>query len=288
MATNCDPALRESSLFIHALELVFRKLIRLLIGKMSLRKIQEMIQIIFVEEAEAKLKQKRPGENVALADLAILADTDTRTIKRTRSYCELSTPLYQDSAFLSQLAPETCVLDNWQNDPKYLDPKTGEPMILKVTGDEASFESLVRDYTSTNGVVIDQFIKHLEEAGSIEVLFGGKKVRFLNEQYVSFASSNEMTSLKIGLAAVSNLLDTITHNIHAPQHGEGAFYQRGCWTTRLNKEDRRKLRELTSSFLLKSDEDARELIGQYERKSADNEQITAGISMFYFEEDKAA
>jgi len=288
MGTTRDPALRESSLFIHALELVFRKLIRLLIGKMSLRKIQEMIQVIFVEEAEAKLKQKSPRGNVALADLAILADTDTRMIKRIRSYCELSTPMHQDSTFLSQLAPETSVLDNWQNDANYVDPETGNPMILKITGDEASFESLVRDYTSTSGVVIDKFIKHLEEAGSIEILPGGKEVRFVDEQYVSFASSDEMASLKIGLAAVSNLLDTITHNIHAPEYGEGAFYQRGCWTTRLNREDRRKLRELTSSFLLKSDEGARQLIGQYERESANSEQITAGISMFYFEEDKAA
>jgi len=288
MAITHDPALRESSLFIHVLELVFRKLIRLLIGKMSLRKIQEMIQVIFVEEAEAILKQKNPGKSVALADLAILADTDTRTIKKTRTYSELSRPLHEDSTFLSQLAPEISVLDNWQNDANYVDPETGEPMILKITGDEASFESLVRDHTSTNGVVIDKFLKHLEEAGSVEILPGGEEVRFVFEQYVSFASSDEMAGLKIGLAAISNLLDTITHNLRAPDCGEDAFYQRGCWTTRLDKEDRRKLRELTAGFLLKSDEEARQLIGQYEQKSADTEQITAGISMFYFEEDKAA
>ena len=44
-----------------AVENVFRKLIRLLIGKISLKKLQEMVQVIFVEEAEANLRQERPG-----------------------------------------------------------------------------------------------------------------------------------------------------------------------------------------------------------------------------------
>ena len=106
MAATNDAALRELSILIRAFELVFRKLIRLLIGKISLRKIQELIRVIFVEEAEAKLKQQRPGQNVALADLALLADVDTRTIKQTRSYIALSTPLHQDVTFLSELIKE--------------------------------------------------------------------------------------------------------------------------------------------------------------------------------------
>ena len=61
MAMINDPALREVSVLIHAFELVFRKLIRLLIGRISLKKIQEMVHIIFVEEAEAKLKQQETG-----------------------------------------------------------------------------------------------------------------------------------------------------------------------------------------------------------------------------------
>ena len=42
----------EAAVLTHAIENVFRKLIRILIGKISLKKLQEMIQIIFVEEAE--------------------------------------------------------------------------------------------------------------------------------------------------------------------------------------------------------------------------------------------
>ncbi|MGA9574723.1 MAG: hypothetical protein WBS20_12335 [Lysobacterales bacterium] len=288
MTTMHDPALREVSILIHAFELVFRKLIRLLIGRISLKRIQQMIQVIFVEEAEAKLQQQSPGQNVALADLAMLADLDTRTIKKTRSYTALSTPLHQDSNFLSELIPETCVLDFWGSNSRYRDPETGKPKVLKILGPDASFESLIKEATSTQGVAVNTFLKHLIESESIEILPGGNEVRFISEQYTSFASTNETASLKVGLAVVSNLLDTITHNIHAPMQGEGPFYQRGCWTTRLSKEDRHQLREMTRRFLSKSDEKARKLIGQYERKLTNHEQVTAGISMFYFEEEKAA
>ena len=288
MATINDPALREISVLIRAFELVFRKLIRLLIGKISLKKIQEMIQIIFIEEAEEKLKRQRPGQNVALSDLAILADVDTRSIKRARSYIALSTPLHQDATFLSELIPEICVLDYWDSSSRYADDKTGRPMTLKIMGPGVSFESLVRESTSTNGVSIDLFLRRLTESNSIEIMPGGQEVRMLNEQYTPFESTDKTTSLKVGLAVVSNLLDTVTHNLQAPSQGDGAFYQRGCWTTRLCKQDRRKLREMTRDFLLRSDLKARKLIGQYERELTSNEQITAGISMFYFEEEKAA
>ena len=288
MATIKDPALREISILLHAFELVFRKLIRLLIGKISLKKIQEMIQIIFVEEAEAKLKQQAPERNVALADLALLADVDTRMIKKARSYIALSTPIHQDTSFLSELVPETCVLDHWDNDSKYTDERTKQPLVLKIRGPEGSFESLIKESTSTNVAVIDSILQRLTESNSVEILPGGEEVRLIDTQYTSFATTDKTASLKVGLAVVSNLLDTISHNLQAPSQGESAFYQRGCWTTRLSKQDRWKLREMTRKFLLRSNEKAGELIGQYERKLINDEQITAGISMFYFEEEKAA
>ncbi len=288
MAVINDPALREISVIIRAFELVFRKIIHLLIGRISLRKIQEMIHIIFVEEAEAKLKQQSPQSKVALADLELLADVDSRMIKKARSYIALSTPLHQNVSFLNELMPEACVLDYWDNNPKYTDEKTSQPMILKIRGPGVSFESLIRDSTSTNGEVVDSYLQRLVQSNSIEFMPGGEEVQLISTNYTSFASTDDTTSLKIGLAVVSNLLDTVTHNLQAPSRGEDAFYQRGCWTTRLSKQDRLKLREMTRKFLLSSNERAEKLIGQYERKLTSKEQITAGISMFYFEDDKVA
>ena len=44
-----------------------------------------MIQVIFVEEAEAKLKREAPGKNVALSTLAVLTGFDTRTLTKIKS-----------------------------------------------------------------------------------------------------------------------------------------------------------------------------------------------------------
>lgn len=288
MSTMSDPALRDISIVIRAFEQVLRKLIRLFLGKISLRKIQEMVELVFVEEAEQKLKQENPGQNVALADIAILADVDTRSIKRIRSHIALSTPLHQDASFMNELIPEISVLDVWESSEKYTDQQTGKPNTLKIRGPGATFESLIREATSTNGVAVGSYLKRLTESRSITVLPGGNEVQLTEMQYTSFALTDQTTSLKIGLAVVANLLDTITHNLFAPAHGGGAFYQRGCWTTRLSKVDREKLRKMTRRFLSNSDKKARELIRPYEKEQASAEQITAGISMFYFEEERVA
>ena len=48
MATPGNPAVRDLAILTRVTENVFRKLIRMLIGKISLKKLQEMIQIIFI------------------------------------------------------------------------------------------------------------------------------------------------------------------------------------------------------------------------------------------------
>ena len=105
MATPSDPGLRDVATLTRAVERVFRKLIRMLIGKMSLKKLQEMIQIIFVEETEAKLKREAPGKNVALGDIALHTGVDTRTIKKIRAYIAVSDPIYKDESLLDGLMP---------------------------------------------------------------------------------------------------------------------------------------------------------------------------------------
>ena len=62
------------------------------------------------------------------------------------------------------------------------------------------------------------------------------------------------------------------------------FYQRGCWTHRLNKKNIVKIRNVLREILKDSDERARNQIIPFEEKVSTDDQMTAGISMFYFEE----
>ena len=285
MATPGKSTLPDVAILTLAVENVFRKLIRLLIGKISLKKLQEMIQIIFVEEAEAKLKKEAPGKNVALSTLAVITGFDTRTLTKIKSKESYLKPFHEEKRFLSEITPECSVLDVWESSSEYKDAKSGKPKVLAIRGPAPSFESLISDSNSTRGVTVTSFLQRLEASESIVLDKANNSVRMIDKRYTPFGSEDQTENAKIGMAAVGNLVDTIAHNLlTTPESGE-SFYQRGCWTNRLDKTDIRKLRGLIKKFLLKTDERARKIIKPFEQDAVSNEQVTAGISVFYFEEE---
>lgn len=268
-----------------AVENVFRKLIRLLIGKISLKKLQEMVQVIFVEEAEANLRQERPGKNVPLSTLAVITGIDTRTLTRIKSKDNYLKPFHEEKRFLSEITPECSVLDVWESSETYTEPTTGKPRVLVINGSKPSFESLISDSNSTRGVTVKSFLQRLEASNSIVVDKAKNSVRMIDKRYTPFGSKAHTENAKIGMAAVGNLVDTIGHNLTAPTENGESFYQRGCWTNRLDVNDSKKLRELIKKFLSDIDEKARKIIKPFEQDTVSHEQVTAGVSLFYFEEE---
>lgn len=285
MTTSIKADSGDVAILTLAVENVFRKLIRLLIGKMSLKKLQEMIQVIFVEEAEAKLKKEKPGKNVALSNLAVVSGIDTRTLIRIKSEEGYLKPFHKEKRFLREITPECSVLDVWESSEAYTDPKTGKPRLLPINGAKPSFESLIGDSNSTRGVTVKSFLQRLETSKSIAVDKARKTVRMIDKRYTPFGSKIKTENARIGMAAVGNLVDTIAYNLAVTSDNGESFYQRGCWTNRLDKNDRKRLRELVKKFLIKTDEKARKIIKPFERDVAGPDQVTAGISLFYFEED---
>ena len=285
MITPSDAVLGDVAILTRAVENVFRKLIRLLIGKMSLKKLQEMIQVIFVEEAEAKLRLETPGKNVPLSTLAVVTGFDTRTLTKIKGKESYLKPFFEEKRFLSEITPECSVLDVWESSSKYRDSKSGKPKILAIRGSKASFESLIGDSNSTRGVTVTSFLQRLEASKSIVVDKAKNTVQMIDKRYTPFESDDQTENVKIGMAAVGNLVDTIAYNLKASSQGRESFYQRGCWTNRLDKNESEKLRKLVKKFLLKTDERARKIMKPFEQDTVNNEQVTAGISMFYFEEE---
>ena len=169
MTAPGEPALRDVAILTRAAERVFRKLIRMLIGKMSLKKLQEMIQIIFVEEAEAALKAETPGQSVALGDIALLTGVDTRTIKKIRAYIAVSNPIHQDDVFLEGFMPLFKVFDLWMNDKRFFDVTKGKPRALDIEGQGATFPELVKAAIQSRGLTSQAVLKRLKEIGVVEV-----------------------------------------------------------------------------------------------------------------------
>ena len=85
MPGPADERLQDAAILTRAVENVFRKLIRFLVGRISLVKLQVMIRHIYVEEAERNLKTALPGRNVPLTRLALVTGLDTRTLVQVKN-----------------------------------------------------------------------------------------------------------------------------------------------------------------------------------------------------------
>lgn len=284
MTSSSPQPLRDVALLTRAVENVFRNLIRILIGRMSLKKLQEMVQIIFVEEAEAKLEQEAPGKSVPLTKLGSLTDLDTRTLIKIRSSYNPKKPIHLDATFLKGFTPGFKVLDLWLNEKKYLDNKTGSPFPLDFAGKGITFEKLVEEAVSVRGVTARSMLERLLENNFVEINPENKQIKLVREDYI-FLSSEELDMIDIGFSAIASLATTVNHNIKEAASETSRFYQRGCWTYRLNKKNQKEFRRAMVDFLHEVDKKSKSAIFPFEDETVQSGQLTAGISMFYFEDE---
>lgn len=287
MVAPGNPALRDVSILTRAVEDVFRKLIRMLIGKISLKKLQELIQIVFIEEAEAKLKKESPGKNVALGDIALQTGVDTRTIKKIRTHIAVSDPIYEDDEFLDGFMPLFKVFDLWMNDRTFFDAAKEKPRRLTIDGGEGSFSELVKTAIQSRGLTARAVLKRLRELDVVDVDTSGGTVILKQEDNV-FISKDDLDLLEVGLTAIGNLVGTINHNILNHDNEDARYFQRGSWNYQFSPEKIDQVRRAIHRYLRKVDTQSRNLITSLAETESRRDQITAGISMFYFEEDPSA
>lgn len=281
--TENRPALHAIAILTRAAEGVFRKLIRMLIGHMSLKKLQEMIQRIFIEEAEEKLQKEAPGKNVSLGDIALHTGVDTRTIKKIKLHIAQSDSISQDNAFLDGFMPLFKVFDLWMNDERFYDSKTGRPIQLKLEGQGASFSSLVGAAIQSRGLTPPAVLKRLKEIGVVEVDTTSGTVTLTQEDNV-FISKDDLDLLDVGLTAVGHLAGTVDHNIQNHLDDDLKYFQRGSWNYQFSPDKMEQVRKSIHKFLRETDIKSRKLITSLAETEERKGQYTAGISMFYFEE----
>ena len=277
--------LQDAAILTRAVESVFRKLVRLLMGRMSLIKLQEMIRIVFVEEAEEHLKKEQPGRKVAMTKLALLTGLDTRTLSRILGDKTINFPLYKKEKFLREMTPEGTVLDYWKNNRSFLKKTSLEPLVLDIKGSPHSFEALVKETLSARGVTPSSILKNLVYAKSVHLDSIGQKVTLLNSLYMPFDFSGNTAQLEISLATVGNLIQTIIHNFETKNHSEEAFFQRASWSHRFNPQFLLKLRKEIKGYLIKAEQEAVKIMENYEEDEFIEGQRTAGFGLFYFEDE---
>jgi hypothetical protein len=280
--------LQDAAVLTRAVENLFRKLIRFLLGRITLVKLQEMIRYIFIEEAENKLKKENPEKNISLTKLALLSGIDTRTLTKVRNSEGYRQPLYRESKFLREFTPGAAILDFWSSRQLFVDHRSGKPKVLKIIGEGSSFETLFSGCIRGRGVTARSLLQRLAESGAVKVDHEKGTVELLKRSYLPSSSGDQQGSIQMGFSAIGNMLDTVIRNVESLDTGAARLYQQGAWTYRLSPHNRETVRNSLRLLLAETDQKARKIFGKYEDINASPEQITSGISLFYFEESGSA
>lgn len=274
-----DRRFREAELLARAVENVLRKLIRFLVGRISLVRLQEMIRHIYVEETELKLQAESPGRNVPLTRLALHTGLDTRALVQIRERLQTEGPRYRQQ-FLAELTPESAVVEAWAS--RVRQAGAGESAAMLDYGSEnAGFESLVKATLSIRGVTTQSIIQRLLDTGSVEQDREQRRLRLLVDHYSPYLSQDEPNIVNAAFSAISNLISTIEHNVDAET--DARLFQRQAWTFRLAPEQREQFRAAMRDMLERCEADALEKIAPWEREEYGKDLLAAGVGFYYFE-----
>jgi hypothetical protein len=281
MPPTKDEHLQDVAILTRAVENVFRKLIRFLVGRISLVKLQEMIRFIYVEEAEKNIRAENPGKNVPLARLALVTGLDTRTILHVKKKLALEGKIYKQQ-FLKDLTPESAIVEAWADQINLAVQGGAGSSVLTYGSENSEFENLVRSTISTRGITTHSIIQRLVATNSIEQDKSKKLLKLIVDQFSPYLSNDEPNIVNAAFSAISNLISTIEYNINVPN--DQKIFQRQSWTFRLEPSDQLRFRKTMRHFLEKADKLACQIIRPWERDEYGEELITAGIGLYYFED----
>ena len=282
MAEAKQEPIQEVAVLTRSIEFVVRNFVKMLVGKISLVRLQELIQSIFVEEAENYLMRERPDKEASLTSLAVLTGADTRKISQIRNSETFRHPHHEASSFLGDVTPEAGVIELWISNPRFTDLETGVPRTIDLWGEEGSFEILVREAIRTRGVTVQSIADRMQRNGLVEI--EGERVTLKLKQFAPLELRQKIGEIKLGLDAVGHLLGTVNCNLNYSEK-ECRVFQRGSWTHRLNPENREELGKRISEYLGRTDAEIRTILESFEEDEASEELMVAGVGLFYFDSE---
>jgi len=273
---------QDVAILTQAIENVFRKLIRILVGRISLLKLQEMINFIYVEEAERQIRRESQKVSVPLTKLALMTGMDSRTVANIRNKIETSGHLYEQ-LFLKELTPESAIVEAWVKLIDSIPPsQSGDRSTLRYGNDDSDFEALIRSTISSRGITSQSIIQRLVASKSAIQDKKNKTVKLVVKKFSPYLSRDEPQMFNAAFTAISNLISTAENNFKAAP--EDRLFQRQVWTFRLPTRDKLIFRQQMRSFLESMEVRAKEKIGHWELNTGSGEIISAGVGIYYFEE----
>jgi len=248
---------------------VFRRVVRLVIGTVSLPALYDILKAIYVEEAQKKLA--RDGGKPTKSAIALMTGLDTRVVSSLMDQNLESTIEGQS------VNPENALIDMWTSDPFFLDPDSGEPARLPISGRGKTFQGLVLKAIGRN-ITVKTVMDRLLAWGSIRVIHGDiDTVELVSRTYLPL-SDDRLKHTEIGLLEAARILGAVAHNMNSSP--ETRVPQQGRWTYRLDPERYKDFRKKARQLLEKQIKEGESLLEEFEEPTKVPGQITVGIGWY--------
>ena len=259
----------EVSSATDAVQLVLRRVIRLLMGSVSFPALADMMKVIYVEEARRKLK--RSGTKPTKSALALMTGLDTRVVSSVMDRN------FDPASQSSQFCAENALLDMWSNDPFFQDDETGESAVLPVEGRGRTFQGLILKSVGRN-ITVKTVLDRLVASGNIRLHSGAtEKVEMLS-QFFSPLSDDAAKMTEIAYLESSRVLSAASYNMYAEP--ELRVPQQGRWTYRLAPENYLKFRMEARDLLERQIREGEQLLEKFEEVRKQPGQLTVGIGWY--------
>ena len=259
----------DAKAITHFLSRVFRKVVRLVIGSVSLPALTEILKAIYVEEAEKKLI--REGSKPTKSAIALMTGLDTRVVST------LSSQSLDNTIQSQSINPENTLIDMWNSDSFFHDSETGKPARLPIFGRGRTFQTLVLRAIGRN-ITVKTVISRLVASGNIRVVQGDVEEVELISIFYSPVSTDRAKQTEVGLIEASRVLSAVIHNMSSDPNVR--VPQQGRWTYRLAPERYKEFRKRVRELLGKQIKEGESLLEEFEETTKQPGQITVGIGWY--------
>jgi len=259
----------ENNAVLQVLPLLFRKIVRLLIGTISFPVLADLLKSMYVEEAKRKLE--RSGSKPTKSALALITGLDTRVVS------SIISEKTNSSSIPVSANPENALIDIWNSDAMFQDPNTNTAAILPVEGRGRTFQTLVLRAIGRN-ITVKTVLDRLLAGGTVQIIDGDIPRVELISKFYNPISSDYARSTQVGLLEASRVLSAVLHNIRTPE--EERVPQQGRWTYRLSPENYKIFRTEVRKLLERQIKEGDDLLEKFEEAQKQPDQLTVGIGWY--------
>jgi hypothetical protein len=259
----------ENSAVHQVLPLLFRKIVRLLIGTISYPVLVDLLKSLYVEEAERKLE--RSDSKPTKSAVALITGLDTRVVSSV-----LKDKINSNGMPVSA-NPENTLIDIWNSDVKFQDAETKKAAILPIEGKGRTFQTLVLRAIGRN-ITVKTVLDRLLKGGTVQVIHGDiPRVELVSKFYNPISSDNAKAT-EVGLLESSRVLSAVIHNMNA--ENSQRVPQQGRWTYRLSPKNYKQFRTEVRQLLENQIKEGDALLEKFEEPQKQPGQLTVGIGWY--------